>query len=102
MTRIRACAADALQDGQLLAVEGAPLALGLARVGDAWFAFENNCTHEDFPLTEGMVDGEELECALHGARFCLRSGAARAAPASCGIRTFPVSVEDGAVFVELP
>lgn len=86
----------------MLAVEGVSVALGVARVGDAWFAFENNCTHEDFPLTEGMVDGAEVECALHGARFCLRTGAARAVPASCGIRVFPVCVEDGAVHVELP
>lgn len=86
----------------MLAVEGAPVPLGVTRAGGVWFAFENNCTHEDFPLTEGMVDGEELECALHGARFCLRSGAVRAIPASCGIRVFPVCVEDGSVYVDLP
>lgn len=102
MARLRACAADAVAEGQMLAIEGAPVALGVARVGDAWFAFENNCTHEDFPLTEGMVDGTELECALHGARFCLRTGAARAVPASCGIRVFPASEDAGAVYVELP
>lgn len=102
MARVRACAADALNDGEMLAVEGGSARLGVARANGQWFAFENNCTHEDFPLTEGLVDGQDVECALHGARFCLRTGAALAAPATCGIRVFPVAVEDGTVYVDLP
>lgn len=86
----------------MLAVVGAPTKLGVARADGRWFAFENNCTHEDFPLTEGLVDGQEVECALHGARFCLHTGAARAVPATCGIRVFPVCIEDGVVYVEMP
>lgn len=102
MKRIRACTADAIKEGELLAVDGAPVPLGLARSEGEWFAFEDNCTHEDFPLTEGDVEGTEIECALHGARFCLKSGEARAVPATCGIRVFPVTVEDGVVYVEMP
>ena len=102
MPTLRACAVDALKDGELLAVEGAGLPLGICRVGDEWFAFENNCTHEDFALTEGAIDGAEIECALHGARYCLRTGAVRAIPASCPIRVFPVRIENDQVHVELP
>lgn len=102
MPTITACAADSLKDGEMLAIETADLALAVCRVGGEWFAFENNCTHEDFSLTEGMLDGTEIECALHGARFCLRSGAVRALPASCGIRVFATRVEDNEVRVELP
>lgn len=86
----------------MLAIEGAGLALGVCHVGGEWFAFENNCTHAEFPLTEGLLHGTEIECALHGARFCLRSGAVRSAPATCGIRVFRTRVEHNEVRVELP
>lgn len=99
---IRACNVQELADGEMRVVANAPLALAVCRVKDEWFAFENNCTHEDFPLTEGAVNGTEIECALHGARFCLRTGEIRAVPASCPIRVFPVHVNGDAVYVELP
>lgn len=82
--KIRACGVQELADGEMRAVADAPFPLAICRVKNEWFAFENNCTHEDFPLTEGAVDGVEIECALHGARFCLRTGEIRAVPArSC-------------------
>ena len=100
--RIHACEVQELRDGEMKAIADAPFALAVCRVDEEWFAFENNCTHEDFPLTEGAVDGTEIECALHGARFCLRTGSIRAVPASCPIRVFPTRVEGGAVVVEIP
>lgn len=101
MPQIRACTVDELADGEMRAVDGAPQALGICRVGGEWFAFHDNCSHEDFPLTEGMLDGAEIECPMHGARFCVRTGAVRAIPASCGIRVYPVRVERGEVLIEL-
>jgi len=100
--RLRACGVQELADGEMRVVADAPFALAVCKVKDEWFAFENNCTHEDFPLTEGAVDGFEIECALHGARFCLRTGQIRAVPASCPIRVFPVHVEGDVVHVDVP
>ena len=101
MTEIRACAVDDLDDGEILSVANAPLPLAVCRVDAQWHAFENNCSHEDFELSEGMVEGTEVECPLHGARFCLRTGAVRAAPASKGIRVFATREENGDIFVDL-
>lgn len=100
--RIHACRLQDLADGEMRVVANAPLPLAICRVKDEWFAFENNCTHEDFELTEGALDGAEIECALHGARYCLRTGAVRAIPASCPIRVFRVHLDGDAVQVELP
>lgn len=99
---IHACGVQELADREMKVIADAPFPLAICRVKDEWFAFENNCTHEDFPLTEGAVDGTEIECALHGARFCLRTGAIRAVPATCPIRVFPVRVKGGAVVVDIP
>ncbi|MDE3044841.1 MAG: Rieske 2Fe-2S domain-containing protein, partial [Acidobacteriota bacterium] len=54
------------------------------RVGDEVFVLENRCSHEDFPLAEGVVDldTEEIECARHGAMFSLRDGAPMSFPAT--------------------
>jgi nitrite reductase/ring-hydroxylating ferredoxin subunit len=91
-----------LADGDLRVVADAPMPLAICRVKDEWFAFENKCTHEDFPLTDGCVDGTEIECPLHGARYCLRTGEVRAFPATCPIRVFKVHVDGDAVHVDLP
>lgn len=98
---LRACAVDELADGEIRELSDAPLPLAICRAGAEWFAFENRCTHEDFPLTDGAVDALEIECPLHGARFCLRSGAARAAPGSTPIRVYPVRVDNDEVLIDL-
>lgn len=98
---IRACAVDQLADGQMRVVADAPEPLAVGRAGGEWFAFHNNCTHRNFPLTEGFLDGATLQCALHGARFCLRSGAVLTPPARWDIDVYPVRIENGEVYVEL-
>lgn len=99
---LRACSVDALKDGEMRPVAGANDPIGIGRIGGEWFAFENNCTHEDFPLTEGLIEAGEIECPLHGARYCLKTGAVRAVPASCSIRIYPVHIVGNDVLIELP
>jgi nitrite reductase/ring-hydroxylating ferredoxin subunit len=101
MRLIRACAADELAEGQMRAVADAPEPLAVCKVGGEWFAFRNNCSHTNFPLTEGFLEGTEVQCGFHGARFCVRTGAVRAYPARHGIEVFPVRLDNGEVFVEL-
>jgi nitrite reductase/ring-hydroxylating ferredoxin subunit len=47
----------------------------LLRVGDEIHAFDNACPHEGNPLVEGELLGDVLECAYHGWRFDLATGA---------------------------
>jgi 3-phenylpropionate/trans-cinnamate dioxygenase ferredoxin component len=65
------------------------------------FALEDVCSHAEFPLTDGDVDGTAIECALHGSRFDLRSGKPLGPPATQPVRTYPVSVVDGDVYIDL-
>ncbi len=66
------------------------------------FAVEDRCSHADARLSEGEVEGEEVVCPAHGARFRLRDGKALSLPAVYPVQVFPVRVEDGKVFVEVP
>jgi 3-phenylpropionate/trans-cinnamate dioxygenase ferredoxin subunit len=64
-----------------------------------YYAIEDVCTHDGGQLTGGIVEGDHIICPRHGARFCLRTGAALSAPAYEATSTFPVRVENGMVQV---
>ena len=76
-------------------------AVVLARWGDEIFALEDRCSHEDFLLSEGSVEDGKIECVLHGAMFDLRTGKAVRLPAVRPVKTYPVRIEDGKVYVEV-
>jgi 3-phenylpropionate/trans-cinnamate dioxygenase ferredoxin component len=78
-----------------------PIALFV--VAEKVYAVSDTCTHMEFSLCEGgIVDGDEIECVWHNARFCLRTGDVLAPPAYEPLRTFAVRVEGDDVLIELP
>jgi 3-phenylpropionate/trans-cinnamate dioxygenase ferredoxin component len=85
---------DELRDGELIpiVIDGIPVVL--VRHAGSFFAVQNNCTHQDFPLTEAGFDPRDgvLVCAWHGGCFDVRSGAAVVPPATEPVETFPVRV----------
>ena len=68
-------------------------------LGGEYYAIEDVCTHDGGQLTGGVVEGEEVVCPRHGARFCIKTGAALTAPAYEPVATFPVRVENGVIQV---
>ena len=78
-------------------IEGTPIAV--FNVAGRYFAIEDVCTHEAETLSEGEVEGTEIVCPRHGARFSLVTGAALSAPAYEPVATFPVRIEGGMVQV---
>lgn len=98
----RVAAADALSDGELMSVdlEGGRQ-ICLARVDGGWYATDNSCTHAEYPLCDGALDGCLVECMLHGAVFDLRDGSVVEGPAVDALRTYPVKEENGEIFVDV-
>ncbi len=94
-------ALDDLWDGAGAAVVAADRELALFRIGDAVYATDNLCTHGHARLCEGFIEGFEVECPLHQGRFDLRSGEPTCAPAADALKTWPVRIESGRVFVAL-
>ncbi len=92
--------AGALGEGMLrtFLVDGFPLAF--ARVGGRIYAVEDRCSHDDGPLGEGALDGCEVICPRHGARFDVRDGRVTRMPAVKGILSVPVREEGGKVLVD--
>jgi 3-phenylpropionate/trans-cinnamate dioxygenase ferredoxin subunit len=64
-----------------------------------YYALADVCTHDGGTLADGTVEGCEIECPRHGARFDIRTGKVTAPPAYEDVRTFPVRVLDGRVQV---
>ena len=87
--------AEQLRDGELLPVEidGTPIVL--VRHHGEFFATANNCTHQDFPLSEAGFDQREgvLVCAWHQACFDVQTGAAMVPPATEPVETFPTRID---------
>ena len=71
-------------------------------VEDSYFAVADLCTHESLSLAEGEVEGSEIVCPFHGARFCIKSGEALSPPAFEPLETYPVRVTDGVVQIQIP
>lgn len=91
-----------LPQGQVKVVTAAGRRLALARVGaNNFFALEDLCTHDQGPLGEGELVGQEVECPRHGARFDVKTGQPVTLPAVVPVRTFPVRVEGERVWVQL-
>ncbi len=93
--------ADDLPDGGSLTVDGDP-AIAVFRVAGEFFATDDACTHENWSLGEdGELDGYEVVCCLHMAAFDVRTGAVTRLPATRPLRTYPVRVVDGEIWVDL-
>jgi 3-phenylpropionate/trans-cinnamate dioxygenase ferredoxin subunit len=80
-----------------LAVDGVEMAV--FNVDGRYFAIEDICSHEAETLSDGPVEGQEIVCPRHAARFSLLTGEALTPPAYEPIATFPVRVEQGRVQV---
>jgi 3-phenylpropionate/trans-cinnamate dioxygenase ferredoxin subunit len=87
--------------GTLKAVAAGMQPLVLANVDGTVYALEDRCSHQDFPLSDGELDGGDVLCIHHGARFDPCTGKNRGLPAVRPVRSFPVQVRDGDVYVEL-
>jgi 3-phenylpropionate/trans-cinnamate dioxygenase ferredoxin subunit len=94
--------ADALTAGARLNGEVDGYYVQVVRVADALYAYEDRCTHDDSPLDEAEIDGTEVICPRHGARFCLRTGAALTPPAYEPLRVFEVRERAGRIEVRAP
>lgn len=67
--------------------------IAVFRLDDGFYAIEDICTHDGGPLAEGEIEGDQVICPRHGARFSIRSGAALSFPAVTPVECYPVRVD---------
>jgi nitrite reductase/ring-hydroxylating ferredoxin subunit len=100
---VRICAQDDVPEGEArrFAVADHP-PVALFNVDGTLYATADTCSHQRASLADGEVDGDEVICPLHFQVFHIPTGQAREGVTTTPIATYPVSIEDGDVFVELP
>jgi 3-phenylpropionate/trans-cinnamate dioxygenase ferredoxin subunit len=99
MQWIDAGPAAQLADGQTLSIPFGRRMIAVARSGDAYYAIEDVCSHDGAELTGGAIEGTEIICPRHGARFCLRTGEALTPPAYEPVQVFATKIEGGHLWV---
>jgi 3-phenylpropionate/trans-cinnamate dioxygenase ferredoxin subunit len=88
-----------LHDGKAISIPAGRRMIAVVRSGDEYFAIEDVCTHDGAELSGGDVEGREIICPRHGARFCLRTGQALSPPAYEPVRVFETKITDGRLWV---
>lgn len=101
MTYLRVCAVADVAPGTALRVELDDVDVAVVRDGDDWFAIADECSHASIPLSEGDVEGCEIECWLHGSRFDLRTGKPSGPPATDPVAVYAVQVDGDDVLVDV-
>ena len=91
--------AGEIAPGNWRAVDADGARIVVFNLGGEYYAIEDVCTHDGGQLTGGLIQGEEIICPRHGARFSIKTGAALCAPAYEPTARFPVRVENGVIQV---
>ena len=88
-------------EGDVMAVRVAGKEIALYEVGGEVFATDNICTHGHARLSDGFLEGREIECPLHQGKFDVCSGQALCAPLTENIKTYAVRIENMRVMLKL-
>jgi p-cumate 2,3-dioxygenase ferredoxin subunit len=81
-------------------VEGRP-PIAVYNLDGEFFATDDTCTHGEASLAEGDVEGGEIICPFHMGAFDIRTGEACVAPCVDPVKSYPVRIEDGVVYVQV-
>ena len=101
MNRIYACPVADVPEGEALRIDTSPV-IALFNVGGEFYAINDRCSHGNASMSEGYLeDDATVECPLHAASFCLKTGKALCLPATDPLTTYPVHVEGGDIFIDL-
>ena len=92
---------DDLEDPGKTILEVSDRIVVLVKANGLFYCIDDVCTHDDGPLSDGELDGHDLICPRHGARFDVCTGKAKSLPATRPTACHQVKVENGAVFVKV-
>ena len=99
-TLVAVCAVGDLPPGEVVRL-ALPVPVSVFNVDGELLAVDDTCTHQDASLADGWVEDGTVECPLHASCFDLRTGAVSGPPAKVPVRTHPVTVADGTIWVRV-
>ncbi|NPV57474.1 MAG: non-heme iron oxygenase ferredoxin subunit [Anaerolineae bacterium] len=99
---LKICSIEDVPAGGKLSIAVGDLGIVLVNCAGSFHAVADICTHDNGPLGDGELDGCELACPRHGARFDVRNGIATRLPAVTPIPIYPTRVVDGWIEIGIP
>lgn len=94
------CAADDVKPDQPVRAEIDGTSVAVFLVDGEYYVTQDLCTHGPGCLSEGFVEGHEIECPFHQGRFDIKTGLPSAPPCSEALRVWPARAVDGKVCVD--
>jgi nitrite reductase/ring-hydroxylating ferredoxin subunit len=99
-TKVKIAEAAEVSPGEVRVVEASGKPIALVNADGTLYALDNTCLHRGGPLGEGELSGFVLSCPWHGWQWDVKTGASTNSPAM-KVACYPVTVEGGAVYVEI-
>jgi len=99
---VEVAAESDVQEGQAKCVSAGGRPLALYKVDGQVYCLDGRCTHLGGPLCEGDLDKFVVQCPWHGSRFDVRTGQVVGPPARKPVRFYPVRIDGGKIWVDLP
>jgi naphthalene 1,2-dioxygenase system ferredoxin subunit len=93
---------SSLGEGGIASAEVGGSSVAVYNVGGEFYATDNVCTHAFAMLSDGWLDGSEIECPLHAGRFDVKTGKGLGPPIDCDIKTYQVRVVGDDIQVLIP
>jgi 3-phenylpropionate/trans-cinnamate dioxygenase ferredoxin subunit len=93
-------AENALADGENMVVDIDGVDVVIFKLSGQFYALEDTCTHDGAEIASGDLEGDEIICPRHGARFCIKTGQVKSAPAYEAIDSFPIQIKHGRIEVQ--
>ena len=100
-SKVELCKATDVAVGTALRVEAAGLTVAVFNLEGTFYVTDDACTHGPGSLSEGYIDGDVIECNFHNGQFDIKTGEVVSPPCMVPIKTYPATVEDGTVFIEV-
>jgi 3-phenylpropionate/trans-cinnamate dioxygenase ferredoxin component len=90
---------NALANGERVVVDVDGTEVAIFKIDGQFYAIEDMCSHDQAEIASGELEGDQIVCPRHGARFCVKTGKVLCAPAYEDIACFPVRIVQGKVQV---
>ena len=91
---------NALMNGENSVIDVDGTEVAVFKIDDEFYAIEDVCSHDGTEIASGELDGDEIICPRHGARFCVKTGAVKSAPAYEDIHSYPIRILEGMVQIK--
>ena len=100
-SKVELCKTEDVAAGTALRVEKDDLILAVFNVEGQFYVTDDACTHGPGSLSEGYIDGDVVECNFHNGQFDIKTGEVVSPPCMIPVKTYPTTVESGAVFIDV-